>query len=52
VTFPKARIKAEAIHLFGDADARLDLEALANAPRTAGEEREMLLRRLTGDDEL
>jgi hypothetical protein len=33
------RIKAEAIVLFGDADGRMDLEALANAPRTAREER-------------
>jgi hypothetical protein len=33
------RIKSEAVELFGDADGRLDLEALANAPRTASEER-------------
>jgi hypothetical protein len=32
------RIKTEAIHLFGDPDGRLDLEALANARRTAREE--------------
>jgi len=30
-----ARIKREAIELFGDEEGRLDLEALANAPRTA-----------------
>lgn len=36
-----ARIKAEAVELFGDADGRLDLEALANAPRTARQERAM-----------
>ena len=47
-----ARIKAEAIQLFGDADGRLDLEALANAPRTAREETEMLLRHPSGDDDL
>jgi Type II restriction endonuclease EcoO109I len=46
------RIKAEAIQLFGDADGRLDLEALSNAPRTAREETEMLLSRLSGDDDL
>jgi Type II restriction endonuclease EcoO109I len=40
-----ARIKTEAILLFGDADGRLDLEALANAPRTAREEKEALLAR-------
>ena len=36
-----ARIKAEAVELFGDPEGRLDLEALAYAPRTAREEREM-----------
>jgi hypothetical protein len=41
-----ARIKAEAILLFGDADGRLDLEALANPPRTAREENQALLRAL------
>ena len=46
------RIKAEAIQLFGDADGRLDLEALSNAPRTAREETEMLLSRQSGDDDL
>jgi hypothetical protein len=45
-----ARIKTEAIHLFGDAEGRLDLEALANAPRTAREETEMLLRRVSTDE--
>lgn len=40
-----ARIKTEAILLFGDADGRLDLEALANAPRTAREEKQALLAR-------
>jgi hypothetical protein len=39
------RIKTEAILLFGDADGRLDLEALANAPRTAREEKQALLAR-------
>jgi hypothetical protein len=34
------RIKREAVELFGDAEGKLDLEALANAPRTAREERE------------
>lgn len=33
-----ARIKAEAVELFGDAEGRLDLDALASAPRTAEEE--------------
>jgi hypothetical protein len=37
------RINAEAIHL-GDADGRFDLEGLVNAPRTAREQREALLR--------
>ncbi len=39
-----ARIKAEAIELFGDAEGMLDLEALANAPRTAREEKQVHLR--------
>jgi hypothetical protein len=39
------RIKAEAMELFGDAEGKLDLEALANAPRTEREEQLMLLRR-------
>jgi len=30
-----ARIKAEAMELFADAESRLDLEALAKAPRSA-----------------
>lgn len=34
-----ARIKAEAVGLFGDAEGQLDLEALATAPRTPSEER-------------
>jgi hypothetical protein len=39
------RIKAEAIELFGDAEGRLDLEALANAPRSARAEKQVRLRR-------
>ena len=39
-----AWIKAEAIALFGDAEGKLDLEALANGPRTAREEQEMRAR--------
>ena len=39
------RIKAEAIELFGDAEGMLDLEALANAPRTAREEKQLRARR-------
>ncbi len=35
-----ARIKAEAIELFGDAEGRLDLEALTRAPRTARDEKQ------------
>jgi hypothetical protein len=31
--------------VFSDAEGRLDLEALANAPRTAREEKQALLRR-------
>jgi hypothetical protein len=34
------RIKREAVELFGDEEGRLDLEALANAPRTAREEQQ------------
>jgi hypothetical protein len=41
-----ARIKAEAIELFADPDGRLDVESLANAPRTAREEREFRESRL------
>jgi Type II restriction endonuclease EcoO109I len=41
------RIKAEAMMLFADADGRLDLEALANAPRTAREERALLARQVS-----
>lgn len=40
------RIKREAVELFGDADGRLDLESLANAPRTAREEQQLVERRL------
>jgi hypothetical protein len=40
------RIKREAVELFGDEDGKLDLEALANAPRTAREEKELRERRL------
>jgi hypothetical protein len=39
------RIKAEAIELFGDAEGKLDVEALANGPRTAREEQQLLLQR-------
>jgi hypothetical protein len=39
------RVRAEAIELFGDAEGRLDLEALANAPRSAREEKKMRLHR-------
>ena len=35
------RIKREAAELFGDAEGKLDLEALANAPRTAREEQQL-----------
>ncbi len=41
-----ARIKHEAVELFGDSDGRLDLEALATAPRTAREEQEFRQRRM------
>lgn len=44
-----ARIKAEAIALFGDAEGKLDLEALANGPRTAREEQQMRARRSEQD---
>jgi hypothetical protein len=40
-----ARIKVEAMLLFADAEGRLDLEALANAPRTAREQKDELERR-------
>jgi hypothetical protein len=40
------RIKREAVELFGDEDGKFDLEALANAPRTAREEKELRGRRL------
>jgi hypothetical protein len=35
------RIKRQAVELFGDDDGKLDLEALANAPRTAREEQDL-----------
>ena len=38
-----------AVELFGDAEGKLDLEALANAPRTAREEQELRDRRLLGE---
>lgn len=41
-----ARIKREAVELFGHEDGKLDLEALTNAPRTAREERELREKRL------
>ncbi len=44
-----ARIKNEAVELFGDSEGRLDLEALAHAPQTAREEEHFLLRRKTLD---
>jgi hypothetical protein len=40
-----ARIKAEGLLLFADAEGQLDLEALAHAPRSAREERQALLAR-------
>jgi hypothetical protein len=40
------RIKREAVELFGDEERKLDLEALANAPRTQREEQELRDRRL------
>jgi len=40
-----SRIKAEAVALFGDQEGRLDLEALANAPRSAHAEKQIRLRR-------
>jgi hypothetical protein len=36
-----ARIKAEAVEMFGDAEGRLDLEALTRAPRTARDENQL-----------
>jgi hypothetical protein len=49
-----ARIKGEAVELFGDAEGRLDVELLANAPRTAREEatlrEERLLQRVFGPE--
>lgn len=45
-----ARIKAEAIELFGDAEGKLDLEALANGPRTAREEKRRALRQAEPND--
>jgi Type II restriction endonuclease EcoO109I len=46
------RIKREAVELFGDDEGKLDLEALANAPRTAVEERRLRERRLLTDLDL
>jgi hypothetical protein len=40
-----ARIKAEAVALFSDAEGLLDLEKITNAPRTAREEKQALLAR-------
>jgi hypothetical protein len=40
------RIKREAVELFGDNDGKLDLEALANAPRTARDEQQLRETRL------
>jgi hypothetical protein len=42
-----ARIRAEALVLFADAEGRLDLEALANAPRTARAEKALLARQIS-----
>jgi hypothetical protein len=44
-----ARIKSEALLLFADAEGQLDLEALANAPRNAREERQLLLARVEAE---
>jgi len=46
------RIKREAVELFGDEDGKLDLEALANAPRTAREEKDLRETRLLADLDL
>jgi hypothetical protein len=40
------RIKREAVELFGDGDGKLDLEILANPPRTAREEKELREKRM------
>ena len=40
------RIKREAVELFGDPEGRLDLEALANAPRTGREDQQLREKRL------
>lgn len=47
-----ARIKQEAVELFGDEDGKLDLEALANAPRSAREENTLRENRLLADLDL
>ena len=46
------RIKRKAVELFGDDDGTLDLEALANAPRTAREEKAVRETRLLADLDL
>lgn len=46
------RIKREAVALFGDAEGKLDLEALANAPRTGREEQDFRERSLLADLDL
>jgi Type II restriction endonuclease EcoO109I len=46
------RIKREAVELFADEEGKLDLEALANSPRTAREERELRARKLLADLDL
>jgi hypothetical protein len=46
------RIKAEAIELFGDAEGRLDLEALTRTPRTAREEKQLRASLNNGIEEL
>jgi hypothetical protein len=47
-----ARIKQEAVALFGDGEGKLDLEALVNPPRTATEERRLREKRLLVDLDL
>lgn len=39
-----SRIMREAVDLFGDGEGQLDLEALAHAPRTEREERQLRVR--------
>lgn len=46
------RIKREAVELFGDEEGKLDLEALANPPRTAAAERVLREKRLLAELDL